>query len=860
MPRPASIVLTIGGSIFLLLCAFIAWQYIQTEPPGAVLDDQIQLNHSLIADSIRVPLSRSERQYLNALGPITVAPDPYWPPFEFIDANNRFVGIAADLLAIIAQRLGIEFNFIIPEDWEQAIRWSQAGEVLILPFLNQTPDRDEWLIFTDPLLVDPNVFITREEHPFITDPAQLYDLTMVLPSGTAIEERVRQHFPQLLIRTVDNENDVFRAVSEREADLTLRSLIIAAYTIRKEGLFNLKIAGQAPDPFTNRLRIGVLKEHELLRDILNKGIATLSQREIDTVVNRHVNIVITQPIDYTWAQRIGAALLLILLVSLFWNLRLRRINALLAESERSKSVIIDNLPAMVYRCDFNKDWTMQMVSDEALHLTGFPPSALIGKTGIPFRELIHPDDREHLWQSVSEAVQNRSRIQLQYRIITANREERWVVEQAAPIFAADGSIVAIEGVIFDMTARRCAEQALLAANEDLANATYRAEELAKQADQASRAKSEFLANISHEIRTPLNAILGSGDLLLNSPLNPEQQAFINVIRNSGENLLAMIDDILDLVKLEAGKLELEPQVFSLPEIIQDLTQTLRPSAKEKDLALISEVDPQIQTPLWGDPKRLRQVLRHLLNNAIKFTQSGHIRISAQLVAATPSQQRIFFSINDTGIGMSAQKVSSLFQRFDQIDNSITRRFGGMGTGLSISRQLVELMQGSIKVESMPDEGSSFYFTLPFKPANASTPSGPIITQPQTRQLPKAHILVVEDNDTNQMIAKTILGRLGVHVHSAANGKEALLAIQSSRFDLILMDLQMPVMDGLSATQAIRDWESQAGRPRTPIVALTAHALQGDQSRCLNAGMDDYIAKPIRLSQMQNLITKWLAHH
>ncbi|NCC36265.1 MAG: transporter substrate-binding domain-containing protein, partial [Chloroflexia bacterium] len=231
------------------------------------------------ATTIKVELSPTERAYLDALEPITVAPDPDWIPYERIDEQGKFVGIAADMFDLLAERLDIEFAYVITRDWDQAIELSKAGEVDLLPFLNQTPAREEWLIFTEPLLVDPNVFITRQEHPYIFDATQLSDTTIVLPSGTSVEERVRRDFPNLTVVTVPSENEVFQAVSNREADLTLRSLTIAAYTIRKEGLFNLKIAGQAPDSYVNRLRIGVLKDERMLRDILDKGIATITPRE-----------------------------------------------------------------------------------------------------------------------------------------------------------------------------------------------------------------------------------------------------------------------------------------------------------------------------------------------------------------------------------------------------------------------------------------------------------------------------------------------------------------------------------------------------------------------------------------------------
>jgi periplasmic/7TM domain sensor diguanylate cyclase len=283
-----------------------------------------------------VQLSPAEKHYLEQLGPITVCPDPDWVPYEQMDARGNFTGIAADLLNLIAQRLGISFRYVKAKDWDEAVALSQAGKVLLLPFLNQSPKREQWLTFTEPLFSDPDVFITREEHPFITDAALLKDRTIAVPSGTSIEEKVRRDYPNLkILNTGNSEAEVFKAVAERRADLTLRSLTLSAYTIRKGGWFTLKIAGQAPDEYVNRLRIGVLKTEPMLRDILNRGIATITPHEREEIVNRHVNITVVKPMDYGFIMRIAALLATLIALSLYWNLRLKRINAALQESERS---------------------------------------------------------------------------------------------------------------------------------------------------------------------------------------------------------------------------------------------------------------------------------------------------------------------------------------------------------------------------------------------------------------------------------------------------------------------------------------------------------------------------------------------
>ncbi|TCT21166.1 diguanylate cyclase [Thiobaca trueperi] len=472
-----------------------------------------------------ITLTAEEQRYLDRLGPLTIGADPDWRPFQYRDRQGQFSGIATDLLELVATRLGLAFNYAPVRDWDEAVEQSRAGRIHILHFLNQTPARDEWLLFTEPLLVDPNVFITREEHAFITDATQLTDETIALPGGTSIEERVRRDFPNLTIFKVPTENQVFQAVSNREADLTLRSLTIAADTIRKEGLFNLKIAGQAPEPYVNRLRMGVLKSESMLRDILNKGIASLTPREREEIVNRHVSITIVNPVDYGFILRIAGVLGALIAVSFYWNLRLKTTNAALRESERSKAVLIANLPGVAYRCRHDRDWTMEFISDGCLELTGYRSEDFLHNRRLSFNELILPEDRDAVWQIWDEAQDSGQPVKLEYRILAADRQEKWVFEQGMFVEPANRHPRTprfIEGLIIDITDRKRAEADLyrVSIHDELTglhNRRHLMERLARlAAEQARNGRIFSVALIDLDFFKRINDTYGhpAGDFIL----------------------------------------------------------------------------------------------------------------------------------------------------------------------------------------------------------------------------------------------------------------------------------------------------------------------------------------------------------
>jgi len=677
----------------------------------------------------------------------------------------------------------------------------------------------------------------------------------------------------------------------------------------------------------------------------------------------------------------------------------KRAENALRESEAKYRRLSENSPAVVYQFTMTADgqFMFPYVSEAVTDILGVTPKEVM-EDGAKLLSLVHPEDQQRFLEGIFKSAQSFEPYHAEIRCIKGG-EVLWGEARSTPRRRDDGSIL-WDGVLIDITERKQAEERLRQTNLQLQQAIASAKEMAAQAEAANRAKSEFLANMSHEIRTPMNGIIGMTGLLLDTDLTEEQYHFADSVRRSADALLGLINDVLDFSKIEAGRMELETLVFDLRNVLEDVAEVIALKAKEKGLEFISAAGPEVPVFLEGDPGRLRQLILNLANNAVKFTDRGEISVRASLASETDQDALIRFSIRDTGIGIPEHRRKDAFEKFTQLDNSVTRKYGGTGLGLAICKQLAEMMGGEIGVISKEGQGSEFWFTARFhkqpeahrpsatrpdvsgvrilvvddnatnreilllqfkawgarpdeapdgetglrllqeavragdpyqvaildmqmpgmsgeklgqairadttladthvvmmtsmgeqgdasrfeemgfagyltKPIRQSDlfdslaamlsgetgkPRRKIVTRHSIRRLrrEKARVLVAEDNITNQQVAVGILKKLGLRADAVANGEEAITALRTLPYDLVLMDVQMPVMDGITATQEIRKVESEARN--VPIIAMTAHVMKGDREKCLDAGMDDYLAKPMDPQALAHVLEKWLPDH
>jgi PAS domain S-box-containing protein len=641
----------------------------------------------------------------------------------------------------------------------------------------------------------------------------------IMGHETFLKEYADSH--EAILNKLKNLKALSKKQKEQLKELsTLEQIISRRFAFWDENIGIRKKTGLSAIPdLVKRSQLGRQLDEEF-----NESIQKLKQEE-ETFVN-HMTLQLTRfsrsTVVFISLGSIVAILLVILAAYIVKkDFRLR----IMAEQETANffAVSLDLL------CISGMDGLFKKISPAWVDVLGYSMDELFK---IPLMDLVHPDDIPRTLLEIEKQSKGDKVLFFENRWRRKDGSYADLSWKSVPL----GDVM--YGAARDITQQKTFERQLIAA---------------EKASQASaRAKSEFLANMSHEIRTPLNGIIGVTDLLDHTALDIEQKKFTSTIRNSGEMLLKIINEILDFSKIEAGKMELEFHDFELQDLIENQISLVGVQAHAKNLILSQEIDPNIPKRFNGDSGRINQILLNLLNNAIKFTDHGEVKLKSEMLENNKDVIKLKFSVQDTGIGMSEVESQKIFRPFSQADGSTARKFGGTGLGLSISKKLVEMMAGEIGVDSEIGKGSTFWFTISLKLAPEQTQS---TLRQAIESLKSARVLVAEDNQVNQMIIKKMLEKLGHSVHVVSNGQEAVNVFKNAEYDLILMDHHMPVMDGMEATSLIRKMEN--GEKRIPILAFTANVLEESQIKFKDSGADDFIMKPVTLAVLSQTLSKWI---
>ncbi len=768
-------------------------------------------------------------------------------------------GVVVDLAEEIIRRAGLKAR-VEAMDWSLAQEQLKHGEADALLQINSNPEREKIFDFSDPLL-ESQLSIFRR-----VDRIDLQSMGSLKGRKVGVE---RSGYPYAMLKSKPEISLVIiptwglgmRQVASGELDAVVVDRWVGELELSRLGLSNV-VASHEPLE-RSYSAIAVQKGNEALLQQINQALAEMRKDgSFDEIISHWskyevIHVTKSQKQLYMFSV-LGVLGCLVLATALFELLKLRahrdrmlKVNAQLEEQNEELTEFAERLDEESGRYELVIEgvdvgiWEWDIPSNQSIwsyrlfELLRLPPSEELDADA-EWEQRLHPKDRQRIHDGVVHHLKTRRAYKEEVRVRCGDEQYRWFrICGKARFDEQSGRALKMAGSLEEISERKLAEAQLI--------------EERNKAKVAEKAKSEFLANMSHEIRTPMNAIMGMAEMLAGMELGPEQEEMAQTIHGSAKALLCILNDTLDLAKIESGRVEFEQIAFDVLDVSRDVLRTFEIQSKQKNLDLDMSVAPGLSVLRIGDSGRIRQILMNLLSNAVKFTKEG--RIHLQL---SGDEQQLHLAVTDTGIGIRKEKQEDCFNSFVQADSSTTREFGGTGLGLPISRMLARLMGGDLTLRSEEGEGCCFTLSLPLLPgpeAGDEEPARSDVRDAMKDSSPAAKltILVVEDNAVNQRVAQMMLRKLGHEVHIASSGLDGLEQMNTQNPDLIFMDCQMPLMDGYEATREIRKLKPARA---LPIIAMTAHAMEGDREKCLEVGMNDYITKPISSESLQLMLEKW----
>lgn len=802
------------------------------EPAKRYIADIYQANN-LTGEILN--LSEEEREWLKNNPTVRIGIDPNSLPYEAVSSTGEYIGMIDDYLKLIEQKTGLNIEHVDVANWSETRSLVDHQEVELVSAAQENRSLGENVKAANSLFSSRLALASRREvSSLVLEEATGWKIGIL--KDAANTEAIVEKYPNVEWVFVDSTAEGLNLLDDQSLDGMIDTVDVLNYLIDSYGHRDIGIIGRLD--FYLSPTFHVTKSEPLLYSILNKAIDKLSAEEHQKISAKWAAPKAIERVDYELVYTISAFSLVIVLLIVFWNRKLAKQISIANEATEALKKAQDQLYSMLNSSPIAAavvfEEQVRYANDTAKRLFGVENKELSSIDVIAIHDSLEVRDDIHKELKLNGKVVNKE------LVLRKSDGTRFVALVSYYLFELDGEIATLFWA-FDISEMK-------RLNEQLA-------EEKERANLASQAKSEFLANMSHEIRTPMNAIIGLSYLAIGEITNPTARNYIEKVHRSGHSLLSIINDILDLSKIEAGQLFIDNIPFNALATFKDVIELMESKSDEKQLNLSMSIDPELDTPLLGDPLRLFQVILNLIGNAIKFTEKGSVSLTVDIVDSNERELTMKVCVSDTGIGISDDNLHKLFQAFSQADTTTTRRFGGTGLGLNISQKLVNAMGSEIMVESEFGQGSEFSFVVTF-----ARTTNEELAQFKAQELQLDYqiefkgqkILLVEDNELNQDLALAFFSRSKLDADLAENGKEALALAKNNNYDMIFMDLQMPIMDGFEATRLIREFNTTV-----PIIAMSANVFADAKQRARDAGVTDFLDKPIIIDKATSLISKYI---